>query len=206
MKKTKEKEEFQRAKTKAESGTAADICRLANCYDFGIGTRKNNRKAFELYKIAAQKGDSISQYNLSLMYQDGRTFRKNLVRAFYWMAKAAKSDAEAMANLGYMYVRGIGTKSNLKKAVSYYKKAAKCKIPRAFYNLGLMSYSGDGLNQSDKNALKYFKSAEKLKHDACVLEIARIYLDMNSSERNKRMGEIYRSKALKLGFKEAKKL
>ena len=39
---------------------------LGYFYDMGIGTEVNKEKAFELYNIAAKKGNSIAQYNLGI--------------------------------------------------------------------------------------------------------------------------------------------
>lgn len=183
-----------------------DLCRLANCYDFGIGVRKNLKNAFELYLKAAKVGDEIAQYNLALMYQNGKPITRNDKLAFKWMKLAARSDAEAMANLGFMYMRGIGTRKNLKKACDLYKKAAKHKVARAHYNLGLMAYSGEGVKQDDRVAVKHFKSAVELKHRASVLELARIYLDESSPLFNKRLGNLYKKRAIQLDLKEAKSL
>lgn len=142
-----------------------NYCRLGNCYDFGIGVKKDVTKANKYYLLAAKKNDTIAQYNIAFSYYIGEGIKKNFKKSFYWMVKAARrGDKEALADLGYYYIQGIGTKPNSKKAFFYYQKAAKEKVPRAFYNLGLMYEAGDGVAQNDKKAREFFKTAKKLGH------------------------------------------
>jgi TPR repeat protein len=64
---------------------------LVDCYEKGIGTKINKTKAFELYKIAAEKEHSIAQYNLGYFYENGLSIEKDLVQAILWYNKAAES-------------------------------------------------------------------------------------------------------------------
>ncbi len=148
---------------KVKSGK--NYCRLGNCYDFGIGTKKNFREANKYYLMAAKMDDAIAQYNIAFSYYEGDGIGRNFKKSFYWMKKAAENGyGEALADLGYYYIQGVGIKADSKKALLYYRKAARKKIPRAFYNIGLMYESGDGVVQSKKMAKKFFDRAAKSGH------------------------------------------
>ncbi|GES83952.1 kinase-like domain-containing protein [Rhizophagus clarus] len=50
----------------------------------GIGTIIDEQKAFEFYQKAVSLGDCLAQYNLSLMYENGRGVKKDTKQALYW--------------------------------------------------------------------------------------------------------------------------
>ncbi|GES87929.1 kinase-like domain-containing protein [Rhizophagus clarus] len=65
------------------------INNLGGCYYDGIGTNIDRQKAFELYRGAAILGDSLAQYNLASMYEDGEV-KKDINQAIYWYNKSAE--------------------------------------------------------------------------------------------------------------------
>src|SRR6266511_2051528 len=73
---------------------------LARCYENGIGVRKDEVKAFELYKIMAENEFSFAQNHLAILYEKDIKSVKNA----------------AQSKLGYLYENGIGTKKDLEKA------------------------------------------------------------------------------------------
>lgn len=102
---------------------------LGYCYSLGIGTEVNHAKAFELYKIAAEKGSSIGQYNLGNLYVNGEVTEKDEVKAFALYKKSADQGfLNAQCQLGYCYDKGIGTDINKAKAFELYKIAEKGSV------------------------------------------------------------------------------
>src|SRR5690348_13285574 len=55
---------------------------LGYYYNKGIETEVNKTKAYELYKIAAERGHVDAQYNLSKCYELGEGVDKNEKKAF----------------------------------------------------------------------------------------------------------------------------
>ena len=55
---------------------------IALIYDNGFGVKKNKSKAFDYYKLAAEKKHKIAQYNLAWMYYNGESIEKNFFEAF----------------------------------------------------------------------------------------------------------------------------
>ena len=73
----------------------------------------------------AKKGHSAAQFNLGLMYSNGRGVPKDEGEAVAWFRKAANQDnAEAQYNLGVMYGNGNGVPKDEREAVAWYRKAA----------------------------------------------------------------------------------
>ncbi|MCH6258073.1 sel1 repeat family protein [Puniceicoccaceae bacterium K14] len=63
---------------------------LANFYFDGLGIKKDEAKACELYLESANKGSSIAKTNLGRAFQHGRGVEKNLEQAINWYEKAAE--------------------------------------------------------------------------------------------------------------------
>ena len=74
-------------------------------------------KAFTLFQKAANQGVALAQYNLGLMYYNGRGVIQDDKQAVYWYQKAAnQGDASAQLNLGVMYANGRGVIQDDKQA------------------------------------------------------------------------------------------
>ena len=66
----------------------------------GIGTIVNKQKAFGLYQKAANMENSMAQYNLALMYKNGKGVGKDVDQAIYWYNKSAENGEQvAQRNL-----------------------------------------------------------------------------------------------------------
>ncbi len=74
----------------ARSGPmGAPRARLAECYLNGIGTEKDERKAFTLYKDAADGMDADSMYMVGQMYKDGTGTEVSFPQYKYYIRMAA---------------------------------------------------------------------------------------------------------------------
>jgi TPR repeat protein len=62
---------------------------------------------------AAAQGSSGAQFNLGVLYENGRGTKVDFAKANEWYRKASvQGDALAIGNLGMLYVRGQGVKEN----------------------------------------------------------------------------------------------
>ncbi|GET03263.1 kinase-like domain-containing protein [Rhizophagus clarus] len=96
---------------------------LGYCYQHGIGIKKNDIKAFELYKEAAKKGHIESIYQLGECYKHGLGTEINKIKAFEsYKAAAEKGHITSIHDLGECYDFGIGTEANKIKACELYKE------------------------------------------------------------------------------------
>jgi len=53
-------------------------------YTSGQGVRRDPKEAVRWFRKAANQGDGVAQYNLSLRYQDGEGVVQDLVMAYVW--------------------------------------------------------------------------------------------------------------------------
>ena len=65
--------------------------------------------AMQLFRPLADQGNAIAQFNLGVMYQDGKGVPQDYVEAIKWYRRAAdQGGAGAQFNLGGMYFNGQG--------------------------------------------------------------------------------------------------
>jgi TPR repeat protein len=72
----------------------------------GFGTAKDEKKAFDLFTLAATHGLRDAQFKLGTMYTRGGGCTKDVKKAFEWYQKAAvQGFRDAQNKLGRCYVR-----------------------------------------------------------------------------------------------------
>ncbi|WP_286037308.1 tetratricopeptide repeat protein [Enterobacter asburiae] len=65
---------------------------MANVYRLGMGVPKDMKKAFELYQVAAELGNTDAQVDLGDMYYSGEETPQSYEKANYWYEKASKNN------------------------------------------------------------------------------------------------------------------
>jgi len=108
----------------------------------------------------AEQGVAKAQYNLGVMYENGRGVRQDYAEALKWYRQAAaQGDAEAQYNLGAMYYSGQGVRQDYTEAFRWFRKAADQGYAEAQYNLGLMYANGHGVHQDFNLSKEWFGKA-----------------------------------------------
>ena len=68
-------------------------------YDHGQGVPQDYAEAVKWYRLAADQGYAVAQYNLGFMYADGQGVPQDYVQSHMWFnLAAAQSDANAVQN------------------------------------------------------------------------------------------------------------
>ena len=74
---------------------------------------------------SAQEGNATAQFNLGVMYFDGKEVPQNFLEAAKWYGRAAdQGDKQAQFNLGLMCYRGTGIPQNYHYAYELFSLAA----------------------------------------------------------------------------------
>lgn len=108
----------------------------------------------------AEKGDVAAQYNLGVIYQNGRGVPRDNRQAFYWFRAAGeKGHPKAMLNVAFGYASGTGIGQNYQEAFIWMHKAADKGVILAQYNVGLMLYNGWGTDRNLKAAQAWMQKA-----------------------------------------------
>jgi TPR repeat protein len=94
-------------------------------YEAGQGVPRDEAKAMQLYREAAQKHHPGGAYNLAVMYEFGRGGPQDQTEAAKWYAKAADAgEPLAQFNLGQRYMFGIGVSNDPIEAYKWLTLAA----------------------------------------------------------------------------------
>jgi len=95
---------------------------------------------FEDIKKAAEQGYAGAQYNLGVIYDNGKGVTQDYKQAVYWYKKSAEQGhAKAQNNLGYMYSIGEGVPQNYKFAYVWSSLAAAQGHENAKHNRDLFA-------------------------------------------------------------------
>ncbi|RHZ54294.1 hypothetical protein Glove_428g59 [Diversispora epigaea] len=133
---------------------------LGYFYDQGIGTTRNQRKAYCLYLSAAKKDYSVAQDLLGDCYYSGQGTTRDRNMAFSWYQKAADNDSTgSQFSLGICYAFGEGTARDCNKAFQYYKRSASGGNVSGINELGYCYEVGIGTKKDSKKAFMYFEQA-----------------------------------------------
>ncbi|KAG2527145.1 hypothetical protein JM16_001932 [Phytophthora kernoviae] len=149
----------------------------ADAMNSGEGTRKNEVKAFELYKKCAESGIPPAYMNVANMYTSGTGTKKNEAEALKWLIKAGEAgDPTAKSRLGEYYSFGKGgVKKDQVRAVQYYKEAATAGIITAQFNLGYLFLTGDGVPEDPLQAEALFRRAADKGFVMAMVNLAQMY-------------------------------
>lgn len=129
-------------------------------YARGEGRRKNEARAFELWKKAAEKRHSRSQYNLGLCYLDGVGVSKDTQTAVTWIQKSADANLPvAEYQMALLLSEGVGIPKDPPKAIEWYLKAAEQGFPPAYGNLGYCYAQAFGVPQSVIESTYWYRKA-----------------------------------------------
>lgn len=111
--------------------------KLGHIFFFGKeGIKKDEKKAFTLYKEVADHGDPHSAYNVACAYLKGTGVEKNAELAFKYAKQAADdNDPDAQYLTAELYAQGLGIARNPKLAFYYLTLSANNQFKRALTQL-----------------------------------------------------------------------
>ena len=114
----------------------------------------------------AKEGQAESQYNLGVMYSQGKFMEQNDRKAVYWWRKAAvQGHAMAQNNLAIMYMQGKGGLDRSdEEAAKLFRQSAEQGYKEAQHNLAVMLVKGQGVEKNQEEAVEWFRKAAAQGH------------------------------------------
>lgn len=157
----------------------------------------NYGAAWDNYQLAASRHDVIGQYNLGLIYEEGKGQPVDRLKAQALFQSAADQGySPAMTQLAGLYFKGIDGQVDEQKALEWYKKSAELGNREANYQLGLLSETGVGITLDFANAVKFYQRAADLGDEKATLALARMYqYGLGVPKDLEHAAELYRSLA-----------
>lgn len=160
---------------------------LGNCYLYGKGTQKDEKKAFEIFLNAAENGDTIAQFNVGNCYFYGNGTKQDYSKAVKWYTSSANNanDSFAENSLANCYYYGYGVEKNDAEAVKWYAKAASQGHARAQNNLAYCYSKGIGVNVNEEKAAKLYQQALENGLETCRDELNKILYSIEEEKSKK---------------------
>lgn len=155
-------------------------------------------------RVGADQGNATAQFNLAMMYSNGRGVPKDGRIAVFWYTKVAEQGfTGAQFNLALMYANGQGIAKNEHLAVFWYTKAAEQGDGDAQYNLALMYANGRGVARNDSIAVHWYTKAAEQGDSAAQLNLGVHYDQGRGVPKDERMAVHWYTKAAEQGVLEA---
>jgi TPR repeat protein len=154
-------EAIQLYKLAASHGNIKAQSELSRKLFFGEGIQPNLAEAARWAKLAADKGDSQSQWILGMMCAMGlggveRDFER-AVRLFN--AAIDHGNHKALIALGFMYLQGLGVEQDPNKAMQLCQNAVRMGCTEGYLFLGAMYQGGRGVMQDATMARECYQHA-----------------------------------------------
>ncbi|SIR14386.1 hypothetical protein SAMN05880590_112144 [Rhizobium sp. RU35A] len=125
-----------------------------------LGRLGDSNREFEMYRQAAEAGNTLAAYNLGVAYRDGIGTERDGKQALHWFETAAAAgDSTAAFNIGSMYDEGELVAEDNQMAIAWYDLAAKRGNADAMINLGLMYETGEGIPVNREAAARLYAQA-----------------------------------------------
>lgn len=113
-------------------------------------------EAVERFRKAAEQGYADSQYNLGVLYAEGKGVEQNKIKAGEWFAKAAiKGHPDAALDYGIMVFRGDGVKKDEKVGAEWLLVSAKRGNPVAQNRVARLYATGRVFPLDPAEAMKW---------------------------------------------------
>ena len=163
-------------KQAAGMGDGNGLYNLGMCYARGLGTPRNDERAFDCFRNAAEKGHPEAINNIGWFFREGRIVDRDLELSTKWFKKSADyGNAYGEYNYGLALHRGEGIKRNDRLAAEYFRRAATGGCIEAVNSFGLALLRGEGVEKNTIEAIKAFKNAASAGFPPAMENLATCY-------------------------------
>jgi len=156
---------LSRLQKHVDKGNADAQYMLGQVHNGGqMGLRKNLKRAFQFYALAAAQGHAPAQCAIGISYHLGEGCDVDLEAPAMWLQRAAEQGLPgAQFNLGLALYAGDGVAQSYAEAVKWWRLAA-AQGHAALANLGTCHTCGQGVPQDLGEALRLYKRAAAKGH------------------------------------------
>jgi len=131
---------------------------LAYCYEFGIGTKKNESKASKWYETSASLGNDVAIGRLGLYFLDEKDYEE----AFdCFQVSAKRGNLKSTYYLAKCYQNGYGCPVNEVLAYKLFKIIAGEGDYESLYEVAICKLYGIGTTKNEREAFNYFVACKE---------------------------------------------
>lgn len=125
--------------------------------NYGLGTKRNLKKAVSNYESACDSNEAKACYNLGFMYEYGKGVLKSVKTSLSLFERGCSlNDGKACNSAGYLYEFGKGIQNNKGTAAKYFEKGCDLNDGQACRNRAWLYIKGKGKYHDPKKAFSYF--------------------------------------------------
>lgn len=180
----------------------------ALCFLKGTGTAKDEKKAFEYFRKAAEFAEeennffTLSTKNYAKCYINGTGVDKDVKRGIALLTRYADEGflacKEALADY---YTEGEIVEKNVEEAICIYKDliAQDFHVDYAYAQLAILYLNGNGVAKNIDKAVEYYNKGIAADGENCNCLLGRMYLYGDGVEKDFAKAISYLTKAAKLG-------
>ncbi|NKB61273.1 MAG: hypothetical protein GKR95_03735 [Gammaproteobacteria bacterium] len=166
---------------------------LAQQDAYRIGTEYyangNYEKAAEIWKTEANAGSVEAQFNMGILYYEGKGVEKDRQKSIFWFRRAAEAGhAQAQYNLGHLLLEKQQDLAKVKTGVGWWKKSAENGSILAQYNYGKALFYGLAIEQSLEQAHYWISKAARSGEGASqkfLEEHAEVFASLDHAEQER---------------------
>jgi hypothetical protein len=167
------------------------------------GVEQSDRRSFALFHRAAVQEDPVAQYNLGIIFRDGRGAVADAELSKHWLSKAAENgDAEALYTLALENL--VNEDSDKQGALGMLDRAASAGHALSQYNLGAMFITGTIVERNAELAAFWFQEAAERNIPMAQHNLAVLFSRGEGVELDQEQALTWFMKAAALGHTESR--
>ena len=192
----------------SQAGDAEAQTSLGFMYQNAQGCVKDEKKALQLYTVAAEALQPYALFNLAILYAGGLGgVSHDQFKAHELFMRAAEREVlPAMYEVALMLERGLGCLQNFSEAAFWYEEGAKRGSLECFNNLGVLYKEGHGVEQNEAKCFICFSRAAEGDLAEGLYNLGLLYDQGIGCETNNDMALDYCRKAAYKGHEKAKEI
>ena len=192
------------AYTKAAQGQCAPaLVNLGYAYDKGLGVTKDNAKAVEYYRQAAEMGNPVALYNLGRKYFTGTNgLPLDWTAAQRYLEQASE---EGLLSAQHLLAQLHHDQNRPTEAATWFTRAAEHGYAPSMCSLAYLFQHGKGLSLDLNRAVQWYQRAAAEDFVPAQYQLGQLY-DSGTGVQNSVLAEVYFRKAAERGHREAQYL
>ena len=150
--------------------------------DFDTGWQAYQRGDFALavaeWWPLAKQGHALSQYNMGVIYDEGRGVEQSRAQAMEWWTMAADQGLPiAQHNLALMYIDTLDERPDIERAIQLLEKASAKGFIQSSYSLAKIYVDGVGVPKDEDKGLALMSAAGEAGFDKAQYNLGKMYRD-----------------------------